>query len=82
MGLVKTIKTQLLKGMSPVLARLEAVGKVIEQLWNHTKSSLQSEPGPLAGYPELLGTLCLIPIAKVGMIVETYREQLSIYISK
>jgi len=44
------------KGTGLELAHLEPPGGVFGWDWNPTDPCLQSEPGPLAGYPDLLLT--------------------------
>ena len=57
MGLAKPGETCRLTGTGPGLAREDADGRVFERFWNRTEPFLQSEPGLLEGYPDLLLTL-------------------------
>jgi len=59
MGVAKPGKTCGLTGMGPGLARQDSAGQVSGWFWNRTDPVLQAQPGPLAGYPDLLLTLVL-----------------------
>jgi hypothetical protein len=55
--LTKPGTTCRLTGTGPGLACQDPAGQVLGRFWNRTKPFFQSEPGPLAGYPDLLLTL-------------------------
>jgi len=57
MGLAKPRKTRRLTGIGRSLIRQEAAGCVFGWVWNLTDLNFQSEPRPLAGYPDPLLTL-------------------------
>jgi len=57
MGLTRPSTILGLMGMGPGLARQEAVGRVFGLVLNRTEQSLQSEPDPLAVYPDSSLTL-------------------------
>jgi hypothetical protein len=59
-GLAKPGKTCVFTGTGMDLARQEAMGWVVRQLWNLTERFIQSNPGPLVGYPDPLLTLALL----------------------
>ena len=59
MGLAKPLKTRELMATGPCLANQERAGRDCGRVLNRTDPSLQSEPGPLAGYCDLLLTLAL-----------------------
>jgi len=57
MGLAKPGKTRGLTGTGPGMACQDAVGRVVGSVSNQTELLYQSEPGLLAGYPDLLLTV-------------------------
>jgi len=57
-GLAKPSETHRLMGMGPGLACQESAGRVFGRVRNRTDPFLRSKPGPLAGYPDPLLTLC------------------------
>ena len=58
-GRLKLGKNRGLTVTGPGLHRQEAAGRVLGRLWNGTEPFLQSNPGPLAGYPDPLIPLWL-----------------------
>ena len=73
-GLAKPGETRGLMGTGSGLARQESAGRVFGRVWNRTDSSLQSTPGPLAGYPYPLLTLDGSDCDKCGSTSERWRE--------
>jgi len=48
----------MLTGSGPGLACQDTAGRVFGRFWNRTEPFFRPEPGPLAGYPDPLLTLC------------------------
>jgi len=62
-GLAKPGETRGLTGTVPGLDRQEAAGRVYGPFWNASAPFFQSNPGPMAGYPDLLLTPVRVSVA-------------------